>query len=102
MQEMIYNSIEECELDIRRDLYSNIILSGGTSMYEGISERLNEELKSRVPKSITTKIIASPDRRFAVWGGGSTITSISSFASMWITKKDYDEHGATIVHRKCL
>ncbi len=47
-------------------------------------------------------MIASPDRRYAVWRGGSTLTSLSTFASMWITKDDYDEHGAGIVHRKCI
>ena len=102
MQELTFNSIQECDVDVRRDLYANIILSGGTTMYEGIGERLLQEIESRAPKSITTKIIASPDRRFAVWRGGSTLTSLSTFASMWITKDDYDEHGATIVHRKCI
>jgi len=87
---------------VRRDLYANIILSGGTTMFEGIGERLSKEVESRAPKSINVKVIASPDRRFAVWRGGSTLTSLSTFASMWITKEDYDEHGATIVHRKCI
>ena len=102
MQELTFNSIQECDVDVRRDLYQNIILSGGTTMYEGIGERLLKEIESRAPKSINVKVIASPDRRFAVWRGGSTLTSLSTFASMWVTKEDYDEHGATIVHRKCI
>ena len=102
IQDLTYKSIQECDVDVRRDLYQNIILSGGTTMFEGIGERLLKEIESRAPKSITVKVIASPDRRFAVWKGGSTLTSLSTFASMWITKEDYDEHGATIVHRKCI
>lgn len=102
IQSLTYNSIQECDVDVRRDLYQNIILSGGTTMYEGIGERLLKEIEARAPKSINVKVIASPDRRFAVWRGGSTLTSLSTFASMWITKEDYDENGATIVHRKCL
>jgi actin-related protein len=102
IQELVYNSIQECDVDVRRDLYQNIILSGGTTLYEGIGERLLHEIEARAPKSINVKVIASPDRRFAVWRGGSTLTSLSTFASMWITKEDYDEHGATIVHRKCI
>jgi actin len=102
IQDLTYNSIQECDVDVRRDLYQNIILSGGTTLYEGIGERLLKEIESRAPKSITVKVIASPDRRFAVWKGGSTLTSLSTFASMWITKEDYDEHGASIVHRKCI
>jgi len=102
IQDLTYKSIQECDVDVRRDLYQNIILSGGTTMFEGIGERLLKEIEARAPKSITVKVIASPDRRFAVWRGGSTLTSLSTFASMWITKDDYDEHGATIVHRKCI
>ena len=102
IQELVYNSIQECDVDVRRDLYQNIILSGGTTLYEGIGERLLKEIEARAPKSINVKVIASPDRRFAVWRGGSTLTSLSTFSSMWITKEDYDEHGAAIVHRKCI
>lgn len=102
IQSLTYNSIQECDVDVRRDLYQNIILSGGTTMYEGIGERLLKEIEARAPKSINVKVIASPDRRFAVWRGGSTLTSLSTFASMWITKEDYDENGASIVHRKCI
>lgn len=89
-------------MDVRRDLYQNIILSGGTTLFEGIGERLVKEIEARAPKNIACKVIATPERRFAVWIGGSTLTSLSTFASMWITKDDYDEHGAPIVHRKCV
>nr|AAK98785.1 actin I [Stylonychia pustulata] len=102
IQSLTYKSIQECDVDVRRDLYQNIILSGGTTMYEGIGERLLKEIEDRAPKSINVQVIASPDRRFAVWRGGSTLTSLSTFASMWITKEDYEENGASIVHRKCI
>ena len=102
IQDLTFKSIMECDVDVRRDLYCNIILSGGTTLFEGIGERLLKEVEQRAPKAITTKVIAAPERRFAVWIGGSTLSSLSTFASMWITKEDYDEHGATIVHRKCI
>lgn len=70
-------------------------------MFEGIGERLLKEIEAKAPKSIQVKVIASPDRKFAVWKGGSTLTSLSTFASMWIQKDDYDEHGSGIIHRKC-
>ena len=71
-------------------------------MFDGIGERLLKEIESKAPKAITVKVIASPDRRYAVWRGGSTLTSLSTFANMWITREDYEEHGAAIVHRKCI
>jgi actin len=102
IQDLTFRSIQECDTDVRRDLYQNIILSGGTTMFEGIGERLTKEIKNRAPKAVDIKVIASPDRKYAVWRGGSTLCSLSSFASMWITKEDYDEHGAQIVHKKCI
>ena len=102
IQDLTYQSIQECDVDVRRDLYQNIILSGGTTMFEGIGERLLKEIENRAPKQVSVKVIASPDRKYAVWRGGSTLTSLSTFAGMWITKEDYDEHGAAIVHRKCI
>ena len=71
-------------------------------MFEGVGERLLSEIEKRAPKSVEVKVVASPDRKYAVWRGGSTLTSLSTFASMWVTKEDYDEHGAMIVHRKCV
>jgi len=102
IQELTFNSIQECNPDLRIDLYRNIILSGGSTMYQGIGERLLKEIESRAPRSINVKVIASPDRRFAVWRGGCALTSLSTFAEMWVNKEDYDEHGAQIVHRKCI
>lgn len=102
IQDLTYKSIQECDVDVRRELYQNIILSGGSTMFEGIGERLLKEIEARAPKAVSVKVIASPDRKYAVWRGGSTLTSLSTFASMWITKEDYDEHGAAIVHRKCI
>jgi actin, other eukaryote len=72
-------------------------------MFEGIGERLLKEIEARAPKSISVKVIASPDRKYAVWRGGSMLTSLSTFSSLWITKEDYDEKGGPqIVHRKCI
>ena len=98
-----YDSIQKCDIDVRKDLYNCVVLSGGTSMYNGLPERLTKEIKALAPESMKeeVKVIASPERKFAVWIGGSILSSISTFESMWITKTEYDESGATIVHRKC-
>jgi actin, other eukaryote len=71
-------------------------------MFEGLSERILKEIEAKAPKSISVKVIASPDRKNDVWRGGSTLTSLSTFSSLWITREDFDEHGAQIVHRKCI
>jgi len=70
-------------------------------MYEGLADRLKDELVAQAPAGAEIKVVASADRKYAVWKGASTFSSLSTFGSSWITKNDYEEHGAAIVHRKC-
>ena len=99
-----YDSIQKCNSDKKIDFYNCIVLSGGTSMFNGLPERLTKEIKALAPYSMKeeVKVIASPERKFASWNGGSILSSISTFDKEWITKTEYEEIGATIVHRKCL
>ena len=94
IQEMILESIHDSDEDHRPDLFNNIILSGGNTMLEGFRDRIYREIESRAPRNTNFRVIASPDRRFAVWRGGSTLSSLSTFSNLWITKEDYDEYGA--------
>jgi len=96
-----YDSIMKCDVDIRKDLYGNIVLSGGTTMFEGISERMTKEVTALAPASMKIKIVAPPERKYSVWIGGSILASLSTFQQMWISKQEYDESGPGIVHRKC-
>ena len=98
-----YDSIQKCDIDIRKDLYNCIVLSGGNSMFNGLPERLIKEIKALAPESMKeeVKVIASPDRKYATWIGGSIFSSLSEFKSCWITKDEYEESGVNIVHRKC-
>jgi actin beta/gamma 1 len=101
IHETTYNSIMKCDVDIRKDLYSNIVLSGGTTMFNGIADRMTKEIQALAPSSMKIKIIAPPERKYSVWIGGSILSSLSTFQSMWIQKSEYDESGPGIVHRKC-
>lgn len=100
IHETTYNSIFKCDLDIRRDLFGNVVLSGGTTMFPGISDRMHKELSAQAPASMKVKIVAPPERKYSVWIGGSILASLSTFQSMWCTKEEYDEAGSSIVHRK--
>ena len=101
VHELTYNSIMKCDVDIRKDLYANVVMSGGTTMYAGIADRLSKELTALAPASMKVKIIAPPERKYSVWIGGSILSSLSTFQQMWISKQEYDESGPSIVHRKC-
>ena len=99
--EFCYNSIMKCDVDIRKDLYGNIVMSGGTTMYPGIADRVQKEVQALAPPTMKIKVIAPPERKYSVWIGGSILASLSTFQQMWITKEEYDEAGPSIVHRKC-
>jgi len=101
IHETTFNSIQKCDIDIRKDLYSNIVLSGGTTMFEGIDTRLQQEIVKLAPKNAKIQVKAPAERKFSVWIGGSILSSLTTFESMWVTKDEYDDAGATIVHRKC-
>jgi len=101
IHKMTYDSILKCDIDIRRDLYTNIVLSGGTTMFAGLDKRLNKEMTALAPPNVKVKIVAPPERKYSVWIGGSILSSLSTFQDMWISKDEYDESGPGIVHRKC-
>ncbi|CAH8578488.1 unnamed protein product [Schistosoma guineensis] len=101
IHETTYSSIMKCDVDIRKDLYSNIVLSGGSTMFPGISDRMQKEICNLAPTTMKIKIVAPPERKYSVWIGGSILASLSTFNQMWITKQEYDESGPGIVHRKC-
>jgi len=101
IQEGCFNSIMKCDIDIRKDLYANTVLSGGSTMYPGIADRMQKEITSMAPSTMKIKIIAPPERKYSVWIGGSILASLSTFQEMWISKQEYDEAGPGIVHRKC-
>ncbi|URE18550.1 Purple acid phosphatase [Musa troglodytarum] len=130
IHETTYNSIMKCDVDIRKDLYGNIVLSGGTTMFTGIGDRMSKEITALAPSSMKIKVVAPPERKYSVWIGGSILASLSTFQQvihrsispspnptfhsridllitvqtwlqMWIAKAEYDESGPSIVHRKC-
>jgi len=101
IHKLAYESIMKCDVDIRRDLYTNTVLSGGTTMFPNIDVRLTKEMTSLAPASIKVKIVAPPERKYSVWIGGSILSSLSTFQEMWISKDEYDDSGPGIVHRKC-
>jgi actin beta/gamma 1 len=101
VHDLTYQSILKCDIDIRRDLYTNVVLSGGSTMFPCIEKRLHKEITALAPAAIKVKIVAPPERKYSVWIGGSILSSLSTFQDMWITKDEYDESGPAIVHRKC-
>ncbi|EFC39465.1 hypothetical protein NAEGRDRAFT_72694 [Naegleria gruberi] len=104
IHEVIINSIGKCDVDIGHlNLYGNVVLSGGSTMFTGIGKRLQKELSELAPYSMKISVVDSLgfDRKFLSWIGGSILSSMTAFQSDWIVSREYKEVGSSIVHRKC-
>ncbi|KAF7694686.1 actin [Cucumispora dikerogammari] len=100
VHEMIYNSIMSCDIDLRKELYKNIVMSGGSTMIKGLPERMKAEVKALAPESAEVNIIAPAERKYAVWIGGSILASLSSFQKCWISAATYEEGGEELLKKK--
>ncbi|XP_054710495.1 actin-like protein 6B [Uloborus diversus] len=102
--QVVTTSVGMCDIDVRPSLYGGVILTGGNTLIQGFTERLNRDLSAKTPPSMRLKVISSnnaAERRFGSWIGGSILASLGTFQQMWITKQEYDEGGKTQVERKC-
>jgi len=97
----VVNCIMKCDPNIRKELFENIVMSGGSTMFPGMMERMQKEIQALAPSNIRVKIISPPNRQFSSWIGASVLCSSETFEKMWITEKEYEEDGPSIVHRKC-
>ncbi|XP_054589716.1 uncharacterized protein [Nothobranchius furzeri] len=103
MHESISKSIQKSDIDLRRSLLGNIVLSGGNTLLPGLPERLQAEIKALVPAEVGGAIrVTSPKNRDClVWRGGAVLANLPTFSSAWISQKEYEENGPRIVFRKC-
>lgn len=102
IHKLLYDTVMKTDIDIRKTLFSNIVLSGGTTMINKFDDRLSIELTQLVSKNTDINIIASQDRQYSVWLGGSILSGLSTFDSSWITKEEYSEYGKNIIYRKSM
>lgn len=100
--EVCFSSFQKCDIDTKKELYNTIILTGGNTLFKGFTERLLQEMKNLVPPSMKEEvnIFGSPERLYSAWQGGSILSSVSTFESNWITRKEYYEFGPDKVQEK--
>jgi actin-related protein len=87
---------------MHKELYANIILSGGNTMYPGFAERFKKDITALAPSTMKVNVVAPPERKYSVWIGGSIAASLSTFQEMWISKQEYCEYGPSVLQRKCV
>lgn len=100
IHEILANSIIKSDMDLRKILYQNIVLSGGSTLFKGFGDRLLNELKKMAPKEVKIKIASPKERLYSTWIGGSILASLDTFKKMWISKREYETDGAKVLHRK--
>lgn len=96
---MIVDSIMRADMDLRADLFNNIVLSGGSTLFKGFGDRLVNEMKSVAAKDTRIKIYAPQERKYSTWIGGSILGALGSFRQMWITAEQYEEEGPNVLQR---
>lgn len=101
MHTMLFNSIMKCDIDLRRDLFSNIVLSGGTTMFPGFGKRMQKEITALAPSTMRIRVLYPDDRKHSVFIGGSMLSDLDTFTQMCVSKQEYTENGPTIIHKKC-
>ncbi|KAH8035332.1 hypothetical protein HPB51_004573 [Rhipicephalus microplus] len=73
--QVVTTSVGMCDIDIRPSLYGSVTITGGNTLLQGFTERLNRDLSAKTPPG--------------------------TFQQMWISKQEYDEGGKSQVERKC-
>jgi len=106
LQYLVQGTILACDMDIRRELYSNLVLTGGCSKIQGLRERLAAMIVNIAPPAFQPKLVKFPhnsplDGILGVWCGGSILGSLGHFQESWIPRSDYDEHGPNLFNRRC-
>ena len=83
-----------------KDLFSNIVLSGGCSMFPGLPSRLRQEISMLAPSYVQPNVLVVTSRENNVWIGGSIVASLPAFQEMWLTREDYEDNGPSYIHKK--
>ena len=99
----ICNDAITIDSDLMKDMYRNIILSGGNSMFDGLPERFTKEIKSLANEDMIeeVKVINDGNRYMFPYIGGDFFSSLSTFNSNCISRTEYEENGNSIIHKKC-
>jgi len=100
IHEVLMYSIQKSDMDLRKMLYQNIVLSGGSTLFKGFGDRLLQEIKKNVAKDMKIRIAAPQERLYSTGMGGSILASLDTFKKMWISKREFDEEGQRAVQRK--
>ena len=96
VQHMVHQSIIQCDVDARADLFGNVVLAGGSTMFDGFAERLNKALAAL--SSTHINVVSRPERSFSAWSGGSAFAASQRFKDVWLDRRTYGKFGPASMH----
>ncbi|UZJ53550.1 hypothetical protein CBS101457_002870 [Exobasidium rhododendri] len=99
MPQIIVDSINRSDLDMRKELFQSIVLSGGTTLTKGFGDRMLYDIKRLARDETKIRILAPPERKYSTWIGGSILAGLNTFKKMWVSAEDYNED-PDIIHKK--
>lgn len=82
-------------MDLRRNLFHNIVMAGGTTLMGGFGDRLLSEVRAKA-KDVRVRIVAPSERQQLAWSGGSILASLSSFRDLVVQRREWEEEGDRI------
>ena len=102
LKNMVVDSINKCDDEIKNDIKENICLTGGTTLLKNFPEKLKNEI-SDSSEGINFNLSAEQERLFSTWIGGSIVSSLDNFQYMWVSKKEYNDNGKNllVIDSKC-
>ena len=102
IKNMVIDSINKCDNEIKNDIKENICLTGGTTLLKNFPEKLKNEL-SESSEGTNFNLSAEQERLFSTWIGGSIVSSLDNFQFMWVNKKEYTDNGKNllVIDSKC-
>ena len=98
--EMVINSIDKCDINIKGKLYKTIVMSGGNTKFKGIEEKMKTNLSYLIPRGVDIKLRMQENPELNCWNGGNIVASLSTFNKMLVYKKEWEEYGKNIIHVK--
>eukprot|EP00903_Cladosiphon_okamuranus_P016631 g15339.t1 len=106
LQQSVVDSVLACDREQQAQLFNSVVLAGGGCCFEGLNDRLKAEIEQSLDAPSTgwrVKVLAagSSERKVSTWLGGSILASLGSFHEMWLSKAEYEEHGAQMIDKKC-
>jgi len=112
LDSLVLNAVAALEPEQHKELLRNVVLTGGASCLAGLPERLEAALRLKASHAkgmpsianqanrITIHTAPLPERRNGAWLGGSILASMASHTEFWMSRAEYDEHGASLAAQK--